>query len=68
MYQLMYFYPIYRMSDMIHRRMKMPWLWLDFLFLMFKEGREHKKSLEILHNFTNNVRPQFIFYCKIYII
>ncbi|XP_047571328.1 cytochrome P450 4V2 isoform X1 [Lutra lutra] len=46
---------VYRMSDSIHRRMKAPWLWLDFLFLMCKEGREHKRSLEVLHNFTNNV-------------
>lgn len=46
---------VYRISDMIHQRMKRPWLWLDFLFLMFKEGREYKRSLEILHNFTNNV-------------
>ncbi|XP_014711251.1 cytochrome P450 4V2 [Equus asinus] len=46
---------VYRMSDMIHRRMKMPWLWLDIFFLMFKEGREHRRLLKILHNFTNNV-------------
>ncbi|XP_032184701.1 cytochrome P450 4V2 isoform X1 [Mustela erminea] len=46
---------VYRMSDSIHRRMKAPWLWLDFLFLTCKEGREHKRSLEVLHNFTNNV-------------
>ncbi|XP_046504755.1 cytochrome P450 4V2 isoform X2 [Equus quagga] len=45
---------VYRMSDMIHRRMKMPWLWLDIFFLMFKEGREHRRLLKILHNFTNN--------------
>ncbi|XP_007517742.1 cytochrome P450 4V2-like [Erinaceus europaeus] len=46
---------VYRMSDMIHRRMRTPWLWLDFLFLMVKEGWEHKRSLKTLHNFTNNV-------------
>ncbi|XP_037382244.1 cytochrome P450 4V2-like isoform X1 [Talpa occidentalis] len=46
---------VYRMSDTIHRRMKMPWLWLDLLFFMVKEGREHKRSLKILHNFTKNV-------------
>ncbi|XP_032269486.1 cytochrome P450 4V2 [Phoca vitulina] len=50
-----YVHAVYKMSDVIHQRMKMPWLWLDFLFLMLKEGREHKRSLEILHNFTNNV-------------
>ncbi|XP_004610396.1 cytochrome P450 4V2 [Sorex araneus] len=46
---------VYRMSDMIHRRMKMPWLWLDLWFLMVKDGWEHKRSLKILHNFTNKV-------------
>ncbi|XP_054422118.1 cytochrome P450 4V2 [Pteronotus mesoamericanus] len=46
---------VYRMSDIIHRRMKTPWLWLDYLFLMFKEGREHKRTLQIVHTFTNNV-------------
>ncbi|XP_027632384.1 cytochrome P450 4V2 isoform X2 [Tupaia chinensis] len=46
---------VYRMSDMVHRRMKMPWLWLDLWYHMFKEGREHKRGLKILHTFTNNV-------------
>ncbi|MBW02511.1 Cytochrome P450 4V2, partial [Eschrichtius robustus] len=44
-----------RMSDSIHQRMKMPWLWLDLLFFIFKDGWEHKRSLKILHNFTKNV-------------
>ncbi|XP_023370667.1 cytochrome P450 4V2 isoform X2 [Otolemur garnettii] len=46
---------VYRMSDLIFQRMKMPWLWLESWYLMFKEGREHKKGLKILHTFTNNV-------------
>uniref|UniRef100_A0A8D0H973 Cytochrome P450 4V2 n=1 Tax=Sphenodon punctatus TaxID=8508 RepID=A0A8D0H973_SPHPU len=46
---------IYRMSDMIHHRQKSPWLWPNFLYLMFEEGREHNRSLKILHRFTNNV-------------
>lgn len=46
---------VYRMSDMVHRRMKTPWFWLDFSFLLFKEGWEHKRTLKIVHNFTNNV-------------
>ncbi|XP_075866768.1 cytochrome P450 4V2 isoform X2 [Microcebus murinus] len=46
---------VYRMSDLIFRRMKMPWLWLESWYLMFKEGWEHKKGLKILHTFTNNV-------------
>ncbi|KAM5313037.1 cytochrome P450 4V2 isoform 1-T2 [Glossophaga mutica] len=46
---------VYRMSDLIHRRMKMPWLWLDVLYLMLNEGWEHKRTLQIVHSFTNNV-------------
>ncbi|XP_058145994.1 cytochrome P450 4V2 [Dasypus novemcinctus] len=46
---------VYRMSEVIMQRIKMPWLWPDLLYLMFKEGREHKRSLKILHTFTNNV-------------
>ncbi|XP_053440290.1 cytochrome P450 4V2 isoform X1 [Nycticebus coucang] len=46
---------VYRMSDLIFQRMKMPWLWLESWYLMFKEGWEHKKGLKILHTFTNNV-------------
>ncbi|KAM9194466.1 LOW QUALITY PROTEIN: cytochrome P450 4V2 [Dugong dugon] len=43
---------VYRMSDMILRRMKTP-LWLDLWYL--KKEREHKRSLTILRSFTNNV-------------
>ncbi|XP_077000434.1 cytochrome P450 4V2 isoform X2 [Tamandua tetradactyla] len=46
---------VYRMSDIILRRIRMPWLWLNLSYSIFKEGREHKRSLKILHNFTNNV-------------
>ncbi|XP_069429389.1 cytochrome P450 4V2 isoform X2 [Ovis canadensis] len=45
---------VYRMSDSIHQRMKTPWLWLDLIFYMFKNGREHRRSLKIVHDFTNN--------------
>lgn len=46
---------VYSMSDIILHRMKLPWLWLDSVFHMFKEGMEHKKSLKILHDFSNSV-------------
>ncbi|NXP16706.1 CP4V2 protein, partial [Scytalopus superciliaris] len=46
---------IYRMSDLIQQRQKSPWLWPDFLYVLFKEGREHKRNLNILHNFTDRV-------------
>ncbi|KAM4709346.1 cytochrome P450 4V2-like [Discoglossus pictus] len=50
-----YIRAIYQMSDMIHRRQKMPWLWPDFLYSRLKEGKEHDKNLRILHTFTDNV-------------
>ncbi|XP_074011149.1 cytochrome P450 4V2 [Numenius arquata] len=46
---------IYRMSDLIQQRQKSPWLWPDFLYMLFKEGREHERNLKILHNFTDTV-------------
>ncbi|XP_010399873.3 cytochrome P450 4V2 [Corvus cornix cornix] len=46
---------IYRMSDLIQQRQKSPWLWPEFLYILFKEGREHKRNLNILHNFTDKV-------------
>ncbi|NXU83422.1 CP4V2 protein, partial [Xiphorhynchus elegans] len=46
---------IYRMSDLIQQRQMSPWLWPDFLYILFKEGREHKRNLNILHNFTDTV-------------
>ncbi|XP_027591287.1 cytochrome P450 4V2 isoform X1 [Pipra filicauda] len=46
---------IYRMSDLIQQRQKSPWLWPDLLYMLFKEGREHKRNLKILHNFTDRV-------------
>ncbi|XP_036153660.1 cytochrome P450 4V2-like isoform X2 [Myotis myotis] len=45
---------VYRMSDLIHRRMKTIWFWHDVLYLLFKEGWDHRRNLKILHNFTTN--------------
>ncbi|XP_010220976.1 PREDICTED: cytochrome P450 4V2 [Tinamus guttatus] len=46
---------LYRMSDLIQQRQTSPWLWPDWLYMLFKEGREHKRNLKILHNFTDTV-------------
>ncbi|XP_036313639.1 cytochrome P450 4V2-like [Pipistrellus kuhlii] len=46
---------VYRMSDLLQERMRTFWLWHDVLYLLFKQGWDHKRNLEILHNFTNNV-------------
>ncbi|XP_014392404.1 PREDICTED: LOW QUALITY PROTEIN: cytochrome P450 4V2-like [Myotis brandtii] len=54
-YQLIHLHPVYRMSDLVHQRMKTIWFWHDVLYLLFKEGRDHKRNLKILHNFTTNV-------------
>ncbi|KAM9382051.1 cytochrome P450 4V2 [Phaethornis superciliosus] len=46
---------IYRMSDLIQRRQLSPWLWPNLVYMQFKDGREHERSLKILHNFTDTV-------------
>lgn len=48
-----YIKAIYEMSDLIHRRQKMPWLWPDFLYYHLNAGRRHNKNLKILHSFTD---------------
>ncbi|NXU36597.1 CP4V2 protein, partial [Drymodes brunneopygia] len=46
---------VYRMGDLIQRRQMSPWLWPDFLYGLRKEGRDYKRNLVILHNFTDTV-------------
>ncbi|CAI5783992.1 cytochrome P450 4V2-like [Podarcis lilfordi] len=53
-----YVQAVYRMSALIQQRQKSPWLWPDLLYLMFQEGREHYRSLNILHSFTDNAIEQ----------
>ena len=36
-------------------RQRSPWLWNDTLYGLLPSGREHKKCLKILHDFTNKV-------------
>ncbi|XP_049628644.1 cytochrome P450 4V2-like [Suncus etruscus] len=50
-----YVLAVCRMSNLILQRMKAPWLWPDIIFFMLKQGREYKRTLKILHDFTNNV-------------
>lgn len=33
----------------------MPWLWPDFLFALFPEGRAHSRYLKIVQGFTQKV-------------
>ncbi|XP_035494024.1 cytochrome P450 4V2 isoform X3 [Scophthalmus maximus] len=44
---------VYKMSDIISRRQRKPWMWPNFVYHLFGEGREHDKTLGILHSFTN---------------
>ncbi|XP_070779515.1 cytochrome P450 4V8 [Enoplosus armatus] len=46
---------VYKMSDILSRRQRTPWFWPDFLYNFFGEGREHDKTLKILHSFTYSV-------------
>ncbi|XP_072262254.1 cytochrome P450 4V2 [Pyxicephalus adspersus] len=48
-----YIKAIYEMSDLIHRRQKMPWLWPDFVYSRLQAGKRHAKNLKILHSFTD---------------
>ncbi|XP_060771857.1 cytochrome P450 4V2-like [Neoarius graeffei] len=46
---------VYRMSDLISKRQRMPWFWPDFAFQYFGDGKEHDRCLKILHSFTERV-------------
>ena len=47
------FFP--RVSELIQMRQRSPWLWNDTLYSLLPSGREHKRCLKILHDFTNEV-------------
>ena len=44
-----------RVSELIQMRQRSPWLWNDTLYALLSSGREHKRCLKILHDFTNKV-------------
>ncbi|KAK2918782.1 cytochrome P450 4V8 [Channa argus] len=46
---------VYRMSDIVSRRQRTPWFWPDFVYNYFGDGREHDRTLKILHSFTESV-------------
>ncbi|KAJ0033143.1 hypothetical protein NQD34_000250 [Periophthalmus magnuspinnatus] len=46
---------VYRMSDIISRRQRMPWYWPEFLYYSIGDGKEHDKILKVLHSFTYKV-------------
>ena len=44
-----------RITGLIHKRHRSPWLWNDALYSWTPSGREHDKCLQIIHGFTNKV-------------
>ncbi|XP_036373327.1 cytochrome P450 4V2 isoform X1 [Megalops cyprinoides] len=58
---------VYKMSDIITRRQRMPWYWPDFVYYSLGEGKEHNRSLKVLHSFTESViyeRAEYIAYIE----
>ncbi|KAM7435005.1 Cytochrome P450 4V2 [Porites harrisoni] len=51
---------VLRVSELIQMRQRSPWLWNDILYSLSPSGREHKRCLKILHDFTNKVIDQRI--------
>ena len=47
------------MKYIIHQRQVKPFLYPDFLFNLFGYGREQKKHVKILHDFTNKASFTF---------
>ncbi|XP_056624883.1 cytochrome P450 4V2 isoform X2 [Triplophysa dalaica] len=50
-----YVQSVYKMSDIISKRQRAPWLWPDWIYRMLEEGKEQSRRLRILHYFTASV-------------
>jgi len=46
---------LFRLTDIILKRQRMPWMWPDLIFKLLPEGREHDRYLNIVHQFTKKV-------------
>uniref|UniRef100_A0A8C5E1Z3 Cytochrome P-450AROM n=1 Tax=Gouania willdenowi TaxID=441366 RepID=A0A8C5E1Z3_GOUWI len=46
---------VYKMTEIISRRQRMPWFWPALIYYYFGEGKEHDKTLHVLHSFTYKV-------------
>lgn len=44
-----------RITELIQKRQRSPWLWPDIVYFLTPSGREHNHCLKILHGFTNKV-------------
>lgn len=49
---------VYKMSDIVSRRQRQPWYWPDLVYYYFGEGKEHDRTLKVLHSFTSKVINQ----------
>ncbi len=58
-YLQLYFYEIpflFSISRLIQQRQIRAYLWPDFIYNMTQDGSNHKKAVEVLHDFTLKVR------------
>ncbi|CAF3403743.1 unnamed protein product [Rotaria sp. Silwood1] len=46
---------VLKITDIILKRQRMPWMWPDVIFKFLSEGREHDRCLKIIHQFTKKV-------------
>lgn len=46
---------VYKISELVHRRQKAPWLWPDMIYDMLPAGKNSKECLKNLHGFTQSV-------------
>ncbi|KAL3876313.1 hypothetical protein ACJMK2_034175 [Sinanodonta woodiana] len=44
-----------RITELTILRQRSPWLWPDFIFNLTRDGKDYKKCLKILHEFTEKV-------------
>ena len=46
---------VYAGSEIVFKRQTFPWLWSDWFFALTPLGRRWRRSLAVLHGFTNSV-------------
>jgi hypothetical protein len=56
------------MGEIIAMRSRSPWLWPDFIFNLLPIGRQQKKSLKVLHGFSQKVVLLFSIIIHIFLL
>ncbi|CAF5178080.1 unnamed protein product, partial [Rotaria magnacalcarata] len=46
---------VLKLTDILLKRQRMPWLWPDLIFKILPQGRAHDRYLKIVHQFTKKV-------------